>query len=44
VGEDVMAGLLSLPPRDVLPELYLRARHLSEFAALLVTFLPSEEP
>ena len=43
-GEDVVAGLLSLPPRDVLPELYLRARHLSEFAALLVAFLPSEDP
>src|SRR4030042_1802990 len=43
VGEGVLAGLLSLPPRDVLPELYLRARHLNDFAALLVAFLPSEE-
>jgi len=43
-GEDVVAGLLSLPPRDVLPELYLRVRHLTEFAALLVAFLPPEAP
>jgi len=44
VGEDVVGALLSLPPQDVLPELYLRVRHLSEFAALLVAFLPSESP
>jgi hypothetical protein len=44
VGEDVVASLLSLSPQDVLPELYLRVRHLSEFAALLVAFLPSEAP
>jgi hypothetical protein len=43
-GEDVVGGLLSLPAQDVLPELYLRVRHLSEFAALLVAFLPSEAP
>ena len=44
VGEDAAAGLLSLPARDVLPELYLRVRHLDQFAALLVAFLPSEAP
>ena len=44
VGDDVVAGLLSLPARDVLPELYLRVRHLDEFAALLVTFLSPETP
>ena len=44
VGEDVVAGLLSLPARDVLPELYLRVRHLDQFAALLVAFLPAEAP
>ena len=27
-GDDVVAGLLSLPAQDVLPELYLRVRHL----------------
>jgi len=42
--DDVVAGLLSLPAQDVLPELYLRVRHLNEFAALLVAFLPSEAP
>jgi hypothetical protein len=44
VGEDTVAGLLSLPAGDVLPELYPRVRHLTDFAALLVAFLPSEAP
>ena len=43
-GEDVVAGLLSLPPRDVLSELYLRVSHLDQFAALLVAILPAEAP
>jgi len=44
IGEDVVAGLLSLPPRDVLSELYLRVSHLDQFAALLVAILPAEAP
>ena len=35
----MVAGLLSLPPRDVLSELYLRVSHLDQFAALLVAIL-----
>ncbi len=42
VGEDIVAGLLSLPVHDLLPELYLRVRHLDNFAALLVAFLAPE--
>ena len=39
-AEDVVAGVLALPPQDILPELFLQVRHLPDFAALLIAFLP----
>jgi hypothetical protein len=37
-----MEGLLALQAQDILPELYSLVRHLPDFAALLVAFLPVE--
>ncbi|MDP2949573.1 MAG: hypothetical protein Q8P22_08565 [Chloroflexota bacterium] len=42
--EEAMAALLAREPQDILPELYLRVRHLPDFAALLVAFLPVSQP
>jgi len=42
--EEAMAALLAREPRDILPELYLRVRHLPDFAALLIAFLPVSQP
>jgi len=40
--DQVMSGLLALQAQDILPELYSLVRHLPNFAALLVAFLPIE--
>lgn len=40
--DEVMSGLLALQAQDILPELYSLVRHLPDFAALLVAFLPAE--
>ncbi|MGQ9573460.1 MAG: hypothetical protein ACUVV3_09845 [Dehalococcoidia bacterium] len=42
VDDQAIEGLLALPARDILPDLYSLVRHLPDFAALLVAFLPSE--
>jgi len=41
-NDHVMEGLLALEAQDILPELYSLVRHLPEFAALLIAFLPIE--
>jgi hypothetical protein len=41
-NDEVMSGLLALQAQDILPELYALVRHLPDFAALLVVFLPIE--
>jgi hypothetical protein len=40
--DQVMSGILALQAQDILPELYSLVRHLPDFAALLVAFLPIE--
>jgi hypothetical protein len=40
--DQVMSGLLALQAQDILPELYSLVRHLPDFAALLIAFLPVE--
>jgi hypothetical protein len=40
--DQVMGGLLALQAPDILPELYSLVRHLPDFAALLVAFVPVE--
>jgi len=41
-NDHVMEGLLALQAQDILPELYSLVRHLPEFSALLIAFLPIE--
>jgi hypothetical protein len=41
-NDHVMEGLLALQAQDILPELYSLVRHLPDFAALLIAFLPIE--
>jgi hypothetical protein len=40
--DQVMDGVLALQAQDILPELYSLVRHLPDFAALLIVFLPVE--
>jgi hypothetical protein len=40
--DQVMDGILALQAQDILPELYSLVRHLPDFAALLIAFVPVE--
>ena len=39
-AEEIVEGVLALPAQDILAELFLQVRHLPDFAALLIAFLP----
>ncbi len=40
--DQALEGILALQAQDILPELYSLVRHLPEFAALLIAFIPTE--
>jgi hypothetical protein len=40
--DQVVSSILALQAQDILPEIYSLVRHLPNFAALLVVFLPIE--
>ncbi len=39
-AEEVVDAVLALPPQEILGELFRQVRHLPDFAALLIAFLP----